>query len=641
MRVILRRGLGPRLLPLLASFVLLLPAPATASHWVSIGPRGPGTPTALVFAPSAPNVAYAGTYGGGVARSVDGGKTWTRASHGLLDPVVTSLAVDPGDADFVLAATARGLSRSHDGGRTWRPSWDGNWVLDVTFAGSDIVIGTRNGIFRSSDGGVRWVRIGQDISPGEPRLYVPAVVSAPSAPRILYAAYWGARTGVFVSANGGQWWRRVYGREAIHLAVDPRNPQVLYAGGGLRGGGKIARTKDGGLTWQETAVPANLFGLWVDPLVARRVYATTDSGLWISSDGGAHWAAAGFTGKRVTALALDPEHPDTLLCGVANEGISRSEDGAVSWLPSSAGLVNTWLSTLAIAPDTGRIYAAGWGGVYRTDDSGGTWTPLAGSPAASRLVLDPRHSSTLYATGSATGAAFLARSTDSGETWTAAAQGITRGPVVSLAVDPVHPQTLYAGAWDFETELYETVPGVFKSTDGGATWTVLPLRHGAAGLAVDPQHPATVFATQGTGVYRSADGGQTWSQIMNGDVPTLHARLLGGLAVSPVSSSVLAAYDDLHVFVTRDGGRHWTRIPGFGLTPSYNAMAFDPLDERVLFVGGANGVARLSTETMELRPEDGDLFNLFVTGFAFDPAAPGSVYVSTLGGGVLKSGLSR
>ena len=114
-----------------------------------------------------------------------------------------------------------------------------------------------------------------------------------------------------------------------------------------------------------------------------------------------------------------------------------------------------------------------------------------------------------------------------------------------------------------------------------------------------------------------------------------------GVAVSPANPSVLAAYDDLHVFVTRDGGHHWTRIPGFGITPSFNAMAFDPLDDRVLFAGGANGVARLSTDTMELRPEDGDLFNLFVTGFAFDSVAPGTLYVSTLGGGVLKTDLSH
>jgi hypothetical protein len=162
------------------------------------------------------------------------------------------------------------------------------------------------------------------------------------------------------------------------------------------------------------------------------------------------------------------------------------------------------------------------------------WTGLEGG-VVNALVIDPAHPATVYA-GTRGG---VWKSTDASRTaWRPSSAGLPRSAILSLAIDPVQTNILYAGS--------ETA-GIYKTTDGGATWSSLnaggPAKMATTGfpaLAVHPSHPSYVFAgLAGPGVYVSANGGQTWKDISAGITPYSTPTL--GFAFDRNSDLVYAA----------------------------------------------------------------------------------------------------
>ena len=144
----------------------------------------------------------------------------------------------------------------------------------------------------------------------------------------------------------------------------------------------------------------------------------------------------------------------------------------------------------------------------------------------------------------------------------------------SLAIDPVTSSTVYAGTWR---------RGVFKTTDGGTTWSFLKLPHndmGVLALVVDPKNPETVYAgTESLGIVKTTDGGVTWSEMNRG----IGRRMVNGLAVDPTSSDTVYAatfregYQEGSgsVFKTTNGAASWSEIKREKLA-SGEAVAVDP-----------------------------------------------------------------
>jgi CubicO group peptidase (beta-lactamase class C family) len=167
------------------------------------------------------------------------------------------------------------------------------------------------------------------------------------------------------------------------------------------------------------------------------------------------------------------------------------------------------------------LYAATWDGLLKSSDAGDTWSAANTGLTSTRvtsLAIDPVTPATLYA-GTYDGGVF--KSTNAGETWAAVNTGLTDTDVWSLAIDPVTPTTLYAG----------TEGGLFKSTNGGGSWSMagtgLTTTNHARGLllAIDPLTPTTLCAATSGGVFRSTDGGDTWS-TGNTDLTAYHVTAL-------------------------------------------------------------------------------------------------------------------
>lgn len=601
--------------------------PVSAARWQTLGPDDDGTILSLSFAPSKPTFVYAGTLGGGVSRSTDGGRTWVSANAGLTNPVIGALAVFPGDHRVVWAATEGGLFRSVDAGHNWSRVFTER-VDSVAVDPENaliVYIGTRDRMFRSGNGGQTWLPMGETLVPFEKRFWVPALVVAPSRPQMLYAAYQGARSGIFLSENGGNAWSRIYTGAISRLAIDPRAPETLWAAD-RRG---VLLTTDAGTTWTRVLERVGVSALALSR-DGRRIYVAAPGQVLMSRDNGAHWRRVG-TGlplRPIYGLAVDLADPARVLAGPEARGAFGIDSTSARWKRTSDGLVGFAVEAIGPAPDGSSLWLASRLGLYQTIDNGASWKRMLPGTALRTVIAAPTDALTVYAAGEVQGGddrpAFFC-SHDGGASWVPMESGITRGPILSLAVHPEESNVAYAG----------TRYGVFKTTDFGHHWTALALTEGAAGLAIDPVDPERLYATQGRRLLHSHDGGATWHVLMDGAVPTLGARFLYGVAVAPTDPKSLAVIDGERVFVTRDSGSTWQALAGPFNVTDHRTVAFAPWNEQMILVGGHGGAALSTDGGATWRALGAGISGLNVNQLRYDPNNPGRLYAATWARGVM------
>ncbi len=283
----------------------------------------------------------------------------------------------------------------------------------------------------------------------------------------------------------------------------------------------------------------------VDPLTPRTVYAGTEgAGVFKSIDAGGTWTPAnnGLPGLLIYAVAVDPQASTTLYATVSRSGVFKSVDGGDTWTDASAGIppsIRSSVFCLAIDPQTPTTLYAGTndGGVFKTIDGAGTWSHSPGvSPlTVASLAIDPQVPDTIYAGTDLN----LWKSMDGGDTWIRT--GFDRASVFSLAIDPITSSTIYARIRSFSPQ--PGLNGVYKSTDGGATWTFI-VPNGRA-LAIDPETPNTIYASAfDSGVFRSTDGGASWTELNDG----LTNLSVASLAIDPAAGTLYAGTEGGGVF---------------------------------------------------------------------------------------------
>lgn len=362
--------------------------------WGAPGVRA-GFPIDFQVDPRNPDRLFANNYGGGNFLSEDGGRTWSVASSGYTGAQVRDIAVDPTDAAVVYVAARSGLFRSSGKGEEWSglnmpPHASMEWyVVAVDPSNAQHVLAANNwegSILESGDGGRSW-RSRAD-SPGDRQSWR-AIAFAPSDPRVVYAgtsAFFSAGTfddrmpasGVYASQDGGATWtavRDTLSRDAnvTALAVDPRNPQVVYAATGNHG---LLKTTDAGKTWSAAGSglsrSTTALAVAVDPRSPDTVFAGfRDGGLYRSTDAGKSWraASAGMSPEgSVSDIILDPARANTLYVADRRSGVFRSSDGGQTWSSLRDGLRMKSVNALALSSDGKVLYAATEGeGVYRLD----------------------------------------------------------------------------------------------------------------------------------------------------------------------------------------------------------------------------------------------------------------------------------
>jgi photosystem II stability/assembly factor-like uncharacterized protein len=276
--------------------------------------------------------------------------------------------------------------------------------------------------------------------------------------------------------------------------------------------------------------------------------------------GGRDWASIGPEGGTILDLAVDPTRPQVVYAATYEGGVFKTANGGRTWRPANDGLGSYYVRSLAVDPsDPATLYAGTEGGVFKTTDGAGHWAAANTGlheemlPFVHVVAVDPTHPATLYAGTPGLG---IFKSTDGAATWQWFPDCELECYIDALVVDPVTPTTVYAGGMD----------GAFKSMDGGDTW--IPMNNGLnnaglAALAIDPDAPSILYAAGASGgLFKSTDGAASW---LPADTGLNGVSKVKDLAVDPAHpGTVYAATFGYYsgVYKSTDWAGHWTAQPG-------------------------------------------------------------------------------
>ena len=299
-------------------------------------------------------------------------------------------------------------------------------------------------------------------------------------------------------------------------------------------------------------------------------------------------------GGRISDIALDPRNPAVFYVGYATSGVWKSSNSGVTLSPIFDDQPAQSIGAVAVAPSNSDIVyvgtgegndrnSSGWGvGIFRSADGGGKWqfAGLKDSRTIRRLAIHPTNPDIVFAAAGGSlwadgGERGLYRTKDGGKSWqlvlSAPKPQDTITGCADVVLDPSNPDVVYAALYARQRKpwafLYgpgasagADVGGIFKSTDGGNTWSKLtnglPTLTGRIGLAAAPGKPGTFMA-----IIQSDEGGTS-------DIDQNHSRRGG-------------------VFRTEDNGTTWARVNSFNPRPFYfSRLAIDPAnDQRVYVIG--------------------------------------------------------
>jgi photosystem II stability/assembly factor-like uncharacterized protein len=554
-------------------------------RWRSIGPARGGRSQAVAGSSKRPTEYYFGATGGGVWKTTDGGITWRPVSDRFFkSSSVGAIAVAESNPDIVYVG------------------------MGETELRGNIIQG--DGVYKTTDGGRTWTHVGLEKTMAIGRIRV-----HPENPDIVYVAALGdpysatPDRGVFKSTNGGKSWDRVLFRDdktgAVDLAMDPKAPDVLYAGfwevfrtphslsSGGPGGG-LFKTADGGKTWTELTKSAGLpKPLWgklavsVSGADSNRLYALIeahDGGLFLSDDAGATWKLANDNRNirqrafYYTRIYADPQAKDTVY--ILNVSFYRSTDAGKTL--RNIRVPHGDNHDLWIAPnDPQRMVQANDGGANVSFNGGESWTDQDYPTAQFYNVITTTHVPYHVCGAQQDNSTACVPSTGDGELY-----AVGGGESGYVAPDPEDPDVFYAGSYGGLLTRINRRTGERRSIN---VWPDNPMGHSSSDMTerfqwtypivIAPTNPNVLYATS-QHVWRSTNEGQSWQRI-SPDLTRHDPATMGPsggpitldqtgvetyatvftLAPSALDANVIwAGSDDGVVSVTRDGGKSWQKV---------------------------------------------------------------------------------
>ena len=588
--------------------------------WRSIGPFRGGRSVAATGVVGDPKTYYMGSTGGGVWKTENMGITWRNISDGYFKTgTVGAIAVAESDPNVVYVGMGEHAIRG-------------------------VMTSSGDGVYRSTDAGRSWKKIGLD----ETR-HISRIVVDPRNPDVVLVAAQGAlyapskQRGVFKSTDGGATWKNTLFVDektgAAELSMDVRNPRILYAAMWEHGrlpwritsggpGSGLYKSTDGGDTWEKMTkgLPEKMgkMAIAVSRSNPDKVYALIESdsysparGLYMSVDAGRSWSQVTNEPRLLQRawyyieLFIDPKDENRLY--VLSAPALRSNNGGKTWeeVPTQHGDThNLWIN-----PDNSENFIlSDDGGAAVTFDRGKSWSSLANQPTGQfyRLNTDNQFPYRIYAAQQDNSSVVIAsREMASGGITTASWTASAGGESAFLAFDPDNPRYVLGGSYAGTIDVLDTkarastnimaAPIQYQSKDAKD----MKYRYNWNAPVIWSKHEPNTFYHGAQVLLKTTDLGTTWKEVSpdltrnekdkqgkagapytNEGVGGENYGDLAYVVESPHERGVIwTGSDDGLVHLTRDGGATWKNVTPKGLAECLiNAIAVSPFDKATAYI---------------------------------------------------------
>jgi photosystem II stability/assembly factor-like uncharacterized protein len=337
------------------------------------------------------------------------------------------------------------------------------------------------------------------------------------------------------------------------------------------------------------------------------------------------WRMIGpFRGGRTVGGTGVPSQPNVFYIGVNNGGVWKTNDYGRTWWPIFDDAPTGSIGAIAVAPSNPDVIYVGSGeglqrpdlstgdGMYKSIDGGKTWQHLGLRDAQQigAIIVDPRDANRLFvaALGHPYGAneergVFL--STDGGKTWTKSLYKDENTGAIALAFDPTNPQTIYADLWAARQGPWENGSwqgpnsGLFKSTDGGATWRQLTKglptveqELGRIGFSISPSDPNRLYACVDAGrlggIYRSDDAGESWQRTNSERRVWSRGSDFAEVRVDPKNKDIVYSANT-STYKSTDGGKTFLAWKGAPGGDDYHTVWINPDNPQIVLLAVDQG----------------------------------------------------
>ena len=576
------------------------------------GPFRGGRSAAVTGVPGEPNLFYFGATGGGVWKTIDGGRTWKNISDGYFGGSIGAVEVAQSDPNVIYVG---------GGEKTLR----GN-------------VSSGYGIWKTEDAGKTWASAGLPKS-----RHIPRISIHPKNHDVVYAAVLGniykptEERGIYKSIDGGKTWnKKLFVNDqagAVDLTLDPNNPRILYASTwraqrtpySLSSGGEgsaLWKSTDSGENWTEISKnegfpkdTLGIIGVTVSPVNSERVWAIVEhkekGGLYRSDDGGQKWEQVNDERKLrqrawyYTRVYADTEDEDVVY--VLNVRYHKSTDGGKTFDTFNAPHGDH--HDLWIAPENSkRMIIGDDGGAQVSYDGGETWSTYYNQPTAQfyRVTTDNAFPYRIYAAQQDNSTIRIKHRSDGSaiddEDWEETAGGES----AHIAVDPENNDIVYGGSYGgFLTRVNHEA----NTVRGINVWPDNPMGYGAEGMKyrfqwnfpiIFSKHDPNKLYTFSNHVHLSTNEGQSWT-LLSGDLtrndPTKLVSSGGPITQdntgveyyctifaaneSPLKEGLLwVGSDDGLIHVSQNGGETWDNVtpkdmPEWNMINSIEPSAFN------------------------------------------------------------------
>ena len=585
-----------------------------------LGPFRGGRSAAVTGVAKQPNLYYFGAAGGGIWKTLDGGRSWDNISDGFFGGSIGAITVSKSDPNVIYVG---------GGEKTVR----GN-------------VSSGYGIWKSVDAGKTWAAAGLKNS-----RHVPRIAVDPTDHNVVYAGVLGniytptQERGVYKSIDGGKTWKKtLFVNEhagVVDLLIDPTNPRILYASTwrvqrtpySLSSGGEgsaLWKSTDNGETWTEISTnkgfpegTLGIMGVTVSPVNNQRVWAIIENkdkgGLYRSEDGGATWNQVNSERKLrqrawyYTRVYADTKDADVVY--VLNVRYHKSTDGGKSFDTYNAPHGDH--HDLWIAPeDPNRMIIGDDGGAQVTYDGGQTWSTYHNQPTSQfyRVTTDNAFPYRIYVAQQDNSTVRIPHRTDGRSITEKDWESTAGGESAHIAVDPKDNDIIYGGSYDGFLTRKNHKTGTVRAIN---VWPDNPMGHGAEGMKYRFQwnfpilfskHNPNRLYTFSQHVHVTENEGQSWD-IISPDLTRNDPEKLkssGGPITqdntsveyyctifaaqeSPITEGLLwVGSDDGLLHMTKDGGKNWENVTPKGMPEWMMINSIEPsaFDAATCYVAG-------------------------------------------------------